>query len=76
MNGWFFNFRCVREEGLEAAIKLTQDLLDTVKAEAERGPPQNQHGYGRGGYSNHGGRGGYNGVSVTVTAYKHVYTNT
>ncbi|CAO3649781.1 unnamed protein product [Mucor hiemalis] len=53
---------CSREEGLEAAVKLTQDLLDTVKAEAERGPPQNQHGYGRGGYSNHGGsRGGYNG---------------
>lgn len=54
--------RCAREEGLEAGVKLTQDLLDTVKAEAERGPPANQYGYGRGGYSNSGGRGGYNGV--------------
>ncbi|KAI7889544.1 uncharacterized protein EV154DRAFT_514121 [Mucor mucedo] len=52
---------CPREEGLEAGVKLTQDLLDTVKAEAERGPPANQYGYGRGGYSNNNvGRGGYN----------------
>ncbi|CEP07413.1 hypothetical protein [Parasitella parasitica] len=48
---------CAREEGLEAGVKLTQDLLDTVKAEAERGPPS-QYGYGRGGYNS--GRGGYN----------------
>lgn len=42
-------------------MKLTQDLLDTVKAEAERGPPTNQYGYGRGGYSNNNsGRNGYN----------------
>lgn len=41
-----------------------------MKAEAERGPPQNQHGYGRGGYSNHGGsRGGYNGVSVAAVLF-------
>lgn len=33
-------------------------MLDTVKAEAERGP---QYGYGRGGYNSN--RGGYNGVS-------------
>jgi hypothetical protein len=45
---------------------LTQDLLDTVKAEAERGP---SHGYGRGGYSQ-SGRGGYNGVSSNS-----LYTN-
>jgi hypothetical protein len=49
---------------------LTQDLLDTVKAEAERGPTHNQYGYGRGGYSNTG-RGGYNnGVSSNS-----LYTN-
>ncbi|KAL7310153.1 hypothetical protein PS15m_009685 [Mucor circinelloides] len=54
---------CAREEGLEAGVKLTQDLLDTVKAEAERGP-SNQYGYNRGGGYNTG-RGGYNnGVST------------
>lgn len=60
-------FSCAREEGLEAGVKLTQDLLDTVKAEAERGPPAHQYGYSRGGYSNTAGRGGYNsGVSLTL----------
>ncbi|KAI8989558.1 hypothetical protein BDB01DRAFT_782337 [Pilobolus umbonatus] len=55
-----------REEGLEAAVKLAQNLLDTVRAEAERGPPQNHYNYGRGGYYTHG-RGGYNGVSyITI----------
>ena len=53
--------RCIREEGLEAGVKLTQDLLDTVKAEAERGPPPGQYGYGRGGGYNNSVR--YNGVS-------------
>ncbi|GAN08307.1 KH domain protein [Mucor ambiguus] len=47
-----------REESLEAGVKLTQDLLDTVKAEAERGPPSH-YGYNRGGGYN-SGRGGYN----------------
>ncbi|KAI8084185.1 uncharacterized protein B0P05DRAFT_534491 [Gilbertella persicaria] len=54
---------CIREEGLEAGIKLTQDLLDTVKAEAERGPPQ---GYKRG-YDNTS-RGGYNGYNSYTTS--------
>ncbi|KAG0163031.1 hypothetical protein DFQ28_000422 [Apophysomyces sp. BC1034] len=41
---------CPREDGLEKAVKLTQDLIDTVKAEHERAA---QYGgsYGRGGYS-------------------------
>jgi hypothetical protein len=54
---------CIREEGLDAAVKLTQDLIDTVKAEAERAP---QYGYNRGGYNNVGNRGGYNGVSKDI----------
>ncbi|CAO3641591.1 unnamed protein product [Mucor fragilis] len=53
-----------REESLEAGVKLTQDLLDTVKAEADRGPPSH-YGYNRGGGYN-SGRGGYNnGVSIS-----------
>ncbi|KAG2231743.1 hypothetical protein INT48_007463, partial [Thamnidium elegans] len=61
---------CAREEGLEAGVKLTQDLLDTVKAEAERGPPAHQYGYSRGGYSNTAGRGGYNsGYNAGYTGY-------
>jgi hypothetical protein len=47
-------------------VKLTNDLLDTVRAEAARGPPANHYGYGRGGYSNNSGRGGYNNVSVII----------
>ncbi|KAK4512009.1 uncharacterized protein ATC70_013251 [Mucor velutinosus] len=47
-----------REDSLEAGVKLTQDLLDTVKAEAERGPPSH-YGYNRGGGYN-SSRGGYN----------------
>ncbi|KAI7902199.1 uncharacterized protein BX663DRAFT_436087 [Cokeromyces recurvatus] len=58
---------CLREEGLEAGIKLTQDLLDTVKAEAERGPPQN-YGYVRGAYPAPA-RGGYNGYSSPYNGY-------
>ncbi|KAG1083649.1 hypothetical protein G6F42_022133 [Rhizopus arrhizus] len=61
---------CAREEGLEAGIKLTQDLLDTVKAEAERGPP-NQYGYNRGGGYNTG-RGGYNN-GVTTASQLHLH---
>ncbi|KAL9537163.1 hypothetical protein MBANPS3_012026 [Mucor bainieri] len=57
-----------REESLEAGIKLTQDLLDTVKAEAERGPPSH-YGYNRGGGYN-SGRGGYNnGYSSHYSSY-------
>ncbi|KAF7723317.1 hypothetical protein EC973_002114 [Apophysomyces ossiformis] len=41
---------CPREEGLEKAVKLTQDLIDTVKAEHERAA-QYASSYGRGGYS-------------------------
>lgn len=57
--------RSAREESLEAGVKLTQDLLDTVKAEAERGPPSH-YGYNRGGGYNAGRGGGYNnGVSIS-----------
>ncbi|KAI8968209.1 hypothetical protein BDF20DRAFT_894982 [Mycotypha africana] len=45
---------CSREEGLEIGAKLTQDLLDTVKAEAERAIA-NPSAYGRGGHYRGGG---------------------
>ncbi|KAL1927284.1 hypothetical protein VTP01DRAFT_3913 [Rhizomucor pusillus] len=46
---------CPREEGLEKAVQLTQDLLKTVRAEYERAKqyPYYGRGYGRG-YGHHG----------------------
>lgn len=44
----------MKEDGLDAAIKLTEDLLNTVRQEAERAQ---SYGYGR-------GRPSYNGVSI------------
>lgn len=42
---------------MDSAVKLTEDLLATVRQEAER---LQSYGYGR-------GRPGYNGVSVMIT---------
>ncbi|KAI8379568.1 uncharacterized protein BYT42DRAFT_495765 [Radiomyces spectabilis] len=62
---------CSRQEGLDQAVKLTQDLIDTVKQEHERAS-QYPH-YGRGGYGgHHGGRGGYRGEYRGD--YRHDYT--
>lgn len=55
---------CAREEGLQAGIKLTQDLLDTVKQEAERGP-QYPYGY-RGGYNNGGYSSGVSALFISL----------
>lgn len=44
---------CSRQEGLDKAIKLSEDLLGTVKTEWERfqqNPPTYGRGYGRGSY--------------------------
>ncbi|CDH60401.1 eukaryotic type kh-domain type i [Lichtheimia corymbifera JMRC:FSU:9682] len=46
---------CTREEGLEKAVELTRDLINTVKADYDRAQRQPY-----GGYYGHHGRGGYN----------------
>lgn len=48
-----FIYSCQRQEGLDKAIKLSEDLLGTVKAEWERfqqNPPPYARNYGRGSY--------------------------
>lgn len=45
---------CTREEGLEKAVELTRDLINTVKADydrAQRQPYGGYYGQGRGGYN-------------------------
>jgi hypothetical protein len=57
-NGFYHRaFRCSRQEGLDKAVKLSEDLLATVKTEWERfqqNPPPFNRGYGRGSYGHHG----------------------
>ncbi|CEI95693.1 hypothetical protein RMCBS344292_09872 [Rhizopus microsporus] len=53
---------CLKEDGLDSAVKLTEDLLATVRQEAER---LQSYGYGRGrpGYNGY-----YNGYSAPTSA--------
>ncbi|KAG0740335.1 hypothetical protein G6F57_012580 [Rhizopus arrhizus] len=54
---------CMKEDGLDAAIKLTEDLLNTVRQEAERAQ---SYGYGRGRPSYNGYYNSYNPAAVAT----------
>ncbi|KAG2184994.1 hypothetical protein INT43_000907, partial [Umbelopsis isabellina] len=62
----YMHITCARQDGLDKAAKLSEDLLKTVKDEWERfqqQPPQYGRGYGRGSYGHgppqHHGNYGY-----------------